>query len=289
MNYYRTGSATDVLNTLKAYGDTLQDPPTRKQHWVLLERLISRETEMKSVWDNIARQKLSWQQCFTLLEQIFFAGAYGTEKRHECLRADYRMLTDLNGKITAEAAKLAEMLTLREEILERNSFSMDLTMHIVDMIDEASVTNGHYRSFLREPLGDLRSRYDSKYWPSLQQLLQVAAREMPEAEFMYQSEQAIVDGRGGTVPDYLRELFDCIEVARHDHWGLPAGFTLTDASLATLATVSLDLKDVVTADRVKTLRHRLNKEGFPGAWATPRRASPQLSAVGGKKSNRDIR
>lgn len=77
------------------------------------------------------------------------------------------------------------------------------------------------------------------------------------------------------MPDYIRELFDCIETARTSHWKLPAGFTLSDASLAMLVTVSLDT-DGISSDRVKMLRHRLHKEGFPGAWATPRKTSSSV-------------
>lgn len=273
MKYFRTGTAADVLNTLKAYRDDLREPPLRQLHWPLLDRLISRETEMTSVWENIARQGLTWQQCHTLLEQIFFAGAYGTQERNTRLKDDHRRLVDLNVSIATKAAELATMLTEREDILNRNAFSVERTTHIADLIDAASEQNGHYCSFLREPLDGLRDQYDSKYWPSLQQLLQVAALETPEAEFLHRSEKAIAAGRGEAVPDFLRKLFDCIETARNSHWRLPAGFTLSDASLATLATVSLDLDEVVTADRVKTLRHRLNKDGYPGAWATPKKAS----------------
>ena len=288
MNYHRTNTSAEVLDTLKAFRDDLHKQMLRKPHWPLLDRLILRELEMTPVWENIARYELSWQQCHTLLEQIFFAGAYGTEERHKRLRDDHARLTELNIGIMNEAAKLAAMLTEQQEILERNAFLLERTTHIVDLIDVASESNGYYCSFLREPLDSLHSRYDGKYWPSLPQILQVAARETTEAEFMYQSEQAIVDGRGGAVPDYLRELFECIETARTSHWGLSAGFTLSDASLAALVTVSLDTDDIGT-ERVKMLRHRMHKKGLTGAWATPRKASPQESAAGGKESNSDIR
>ncbi|MEN4541293.1 hypothetical protein ABEG79_22705 [Pantoea agglomerans] len=274
MSYKRTDQAIDVLNTLKQYRFDLQESQQRKPYWPLLDRLISRETELTPVWTNIARQKLSWQQCYTLIEQIFFAGAYGTKERHKKLKADYSRLVDLNINITSEAEKLADLLTEQEEILNRNAFLLERTTHIVDMIETASAMNGHYCSFLREPLGALSCRYDGKYWPSLPQILHVVAREASNVEFKYQSEQAIVDGRGGAVPDYLRELFECLEVARTSHWGLPKGFTLTDTSLALLVTVSLDVDDI-SSDRIKTLRHRLNKEGYPGAWATSRKSSSQ--------------
>lgn len=270
MDHYCINTAADVLNTLKGYRDELRNQSLRKPHWPLLERLISRKAEMGHVWENIARQGLSCQQCQTLLEQVFFAGAYGTDEQNTRLKSDYRRLVELNVNIASKAEELAAMLTEREDIHNRNAFSLEHTTHLVDLIDAASEQNGHYRSFLQEPLDGLRSRFNCKYWPSLQQLLQVAAHETPDAEFLYRSEEAIVGGRGQAVPDYIRKLFEHIENARNSHWGLPDGFTLSDDSLATLATVSLDRGDV-SADRVKTLRHRLNREGYPGAWATKKK------------------
>jgi hypothetical protein len=288
MKYMRTRTAGEVLDTLKAYRDDLHEHNLRMPHWPLLDRLISREMEMMPVWENIAQQRLSWQQCHTLLEQIFFAGAYGTKERNTRLKADYSRLTDLSEKIAAQAAALSALLTEQDQILNRNAFSLERTTHIVDLIEAASEQNGHYRSYLHEPLDALRCQYDGKYWPSLEQILNVAALEIPEAAFLHRSEEAIVDGRGEAVPDYLRKLFDHIETARNSHWGLPSGFTLTDTSLAILVTVSLDT-DNISNDRVKRLRHRLYKEGFPGAWATPRRVSPPRPAADGEESKHNIR
>lgn len=42
----------------------------------VLERLISRDTEMSPVWLDIARQALTGEQCWNLLAQIFLAGVY---------------------------------------------------------------------------------------------------------------------------------------------------------------------------------------------------------------------
>lgn len=223
MKYMYTRTAGEVLDTLKAYRDDLHEHNLRKQHWPLLDRLISREMEMMPVWKNIAQQRLSWQQCHTLLEQIFFAGAYGTKERNTRLKADYSRLTDLSEKIAAQAAALSALLTEQDQILNRNAFSLERTTHIVDLIEAASEQNGHYRSYLHEPLDALRCQYDGKYWPSLEQILNVAALEIPEAAFLHRSEEAIVDGRGEAVPDYLRKLFDHIETARNSHWGLPSG------------------------------------------------------------------
>ncbi len=58
MNYHHTQTVTDVLDTLKAYRDDLHNSELRQPHWPLLERLIAHETQMRPVWENIARQGL---------------------------------------------------------------------------------------------------------------------------------------------------------------------------------------------------------------------------------------
>lgn len=275
MKYTTIRIGADVLDTLKAYRDDLHEKLLRQPHWPLLDRLISRKTEMTPVWNDIARQGLTPEQCWTLLEQLFFTGAYGTEQEHTRLKADHTRLSRLNADIPGRAAEFAAMLEERETILNRNSFYPEHTTDIVALIDAAAGRNGHYRSFLQKPLAALRCQYDGKYWPSLQQLLEVMARETPEAEFMDYSDEAIIHARGAAVPDFLRRLFSRLHEVRAMEGGwntahvlLPAGLRLTDASLATLATVSLDLDEPVSVDNVKVLRNRLNKEGFPGAWAT---------------------
>ncbi|UXY13538.1 hypothetical protein N7922_25215 (plasmid) [Kosakonia sp. ML.JS2a] len=272
MNYTRTATPADVLETLKNYFRELQSPPLRKPAWPMIERLIARETEMSAVWKEIARYGLSWQQCHTLLEQIVFAGQSGTDEAVLRLKDNYRQLVNLNHDIVEMAKQLAVKLDAREYILNHNSFTLDNTVHIVELIDKAAAENGHYRSRVREPLLSLGT-YEQKYWPSLQAILRTLAREPVKVGFMEESDRTLVSGRGELVPDYLRELFRRIEIARTCHWGLPKGFRLTDACLAALATVSLDLPEPASVAAVKMHRTRLSREGFPGAWPV-RKKSP---------------
>jgi len=73
----------------------------------------------------------------------------------------------------------------------------------------------------------------------------------------------------------MQVLFEGIETARSSYWKLPARFTLTNASVAILIlSVSLDT-DKISNERVKMIHTRLHKKEFLGAWATPRRTSPQ--------------
>lgn len=265
MSYNRTATPADVLETLKNLYTGLQSPPLQKTSWPLIARMIARETEMRSVWKEIARYGLSWQQCHTLLEQMIFAGRSGTDTAVRQLKNDYRQLASLNSDIVQLAEQLAATLDAREHILNHNSFTLDHTVHIVELIDKAAAGNGHYRSRVREPLLSL-GNYELKYWPSLQAILRTLARKSVETGFIKESDRALVCIRGEFVPNYLRKLFSCIETARTCHWGLPEGFRLSDAGLATLATVSLDLPEPASIAAVKMHRTRLSRSGFRGAW-----------------------
>lgn len=193
------------------------------------------------------------------------------------LKADYSSLENLNSAIGQLAKQLAAKLDAREHILNHNSFTLENTVHIVDLIDKAAAGNGHYRSRVREPLQSLGT-YELKYWPSVQAILRILAEEPRKIGFIHESDRAIVCGRGELVPDYLRELFSHIEIARTCLWGLPEGFRLTDASLANLATVSLDLKEPASIAAVKMHRTRLSKKSFSGAWPVRKKKTAALKA-----------
>lgn len=127
----------------------------------------------------------------------------------------------------------------------------------------------------------MMGRNGDKYCPSLQQILDVVAHESPVAAFRERSDEAVVLARGAAVSDFLRRLFSNlldVRVMKDDwrsaHIFLPTDLRLSDASLTTLATVSLELDEPVSVDRIKVRRNALYKKGFPGAWATSRDISP---------------
>jgi hypothetical protein len=147
MKFIPARTAADVLEIMKSYRDDLREKTLYEPSWSVLERLISRDTEMNPVWHDIARHALTGEQCWNLLAQIFLAGVYGTAEHHRRLKADHSRLAFLNEGIATKAAELGRMLTEREDILNRNAFYIEHTAHIVDLIDAASGQNGHYSSF----------------------------------------------------------------------------------------------------------------------------------------------
>ncbi|MFJ5375232.1 hypothetical protein ACIPTP_22155 [Pectobacterium versatile] len=266
-------TAAEIINLLNTYRDELKASETWMSTWPVLDRFLAREAEMRPVWENIARQTLSGEQCRELLFQLSGAGAFGAPKHASKMKSDVKELRQLNDDIQQYADTLARMLAAREEILDRNSFCVERMTHIVELMDAAGEGNGHYTGWLREPLDALCGQFDGKYWPTLQEILAEVGRARSQIVFASANDEAIANGRGKTVPDYLRELFNCIENIRESRLGLPDDFKLTDSSLASLATVSLDLPDVVTAEQIKTRRTQFYKTGLRGAWASPSRVT----------------
>jgi len=85
-------------------------------------------------------------------------------------------------------------------------------------------------------------------------------------EHLCNDELKSLDERNVKLLDYLRNLFDGLEAARHGHWGLPAGFILADACLSALASVSLDDETPFFPEAVSYLREQLYEAGYPGVW-----------------------
>lgn len=166
----------------------------------------------------------------------------------------------LNQDIITKAAELAKIMTERELIMNRNAFTLDRTSHIVELMAMADDNEGLYRAYLNETLNNLTYRFEGKYWPALPGILHV------DIGFSSESDREIILGRGKAQPNYLRELLGGIENVRLGCWGLPEGFTLTYNSLATLATVTLEHIDVISADAVKVRRNEFSKKGTRGAW-----------------------
>jgi len=266
MSYIQTTTAKDVIDTLTQYFTDLKSAPCWMSVWPLVERLLSRKHEMLPVWENIASQALTWNQCYSLLEQIVLAGRFSRPEVISQMKKEHQQLNELNQSIRRVALELAEMMSSRETILNRNSFTLDRTTHIVDLMEKADDNDGLYRAFLHETLDSMTCQYDGKYWPKLSGILQVIGHEVAEIGYTSKSDQAIIQGRGRAVPDYLRELFSSIENVRQGTWKLPEGFTLTDSSLAILATVTLDHSEVISVDAVKVRRNEFSKKKVYGAW-----------------------
>ncbi|MCW1877219.1 hypothetical protein OMR58_22480 [Erwinia sp. INIA-01] len=273
MAYIRTETADDVIDTVKDLRNQLHTGKVWMSAWPVLDRFLERTHEMRPVWENIARQRLSEAQCHCLVEQLAYAGKYASDEERKRLKDDHKRLIQLNEDIREHAKLMALKMRERDALLNRNDFIADTAYHIIDLTNQAAESNSRYRSYIRDPLVVLRNRYELKYWPSISDVIDVVAREQPEIVFLSEADREVVRSRGATVPDYLRIIFNHIQNVREDICRLPTGFTLSDDSLAILATVTLDLPEAVSTESVKERRNQFSKAGVRGAW--PHRADAE--------------
>ena len=92
-------------------------------------------------------------------------------------RSERDALEEVNAMIEKQARALAALLEQRTELHNTSGFSSGTLYHIRDVIEQANEGNGHYRTFLREPLLNMCGRYDLKYWPDLSHCLVANAND----------------------------------------------------------------------------------------------------------------
>ncbi|TDB42620.1 hypothetical protein [Photorhabdus khanii] len=101
-----SASALDLLKEkLHEWRDS--SSPAWHSAWPVFERLIERHDEMTSVYRELAALNITGPRLWVLLEQLVFAGSFGTEEQHTGLRADYQELTVLNEDISVISSQLA--------------------------------------------------------------------------------------------------------------------------------------------------------------------------------------
>lgn len=136
--------------------------------------------------------------------------------------------------------------------------------HVCGVIEAASRTNHLFRSYVQKRLAALRSQFDLKYWPSLTDFLEVIATDAGSA-VMEATDPLTAASTSAVRPskaDFFKALFAAIEAHSMKNYGqLPAGFRLTDRSLASLANCALNLDpdDLIDDAYVKRLRQRERK------------------------------
>ncbi|WP_188024599.1 hypothetical protein [Citrobacter braakii] len=236
--------------------------------WPVFNRLIERHDEMAVVYREIASSTLSRQQFWVLLEQIIYAGSFGTDARFAKLRADHQELTALNDDISAMSIQLAEMLERRAELCENGHFGCERMRKLTEFIDDAGEGNGHYLSFLKPELQRLNS-FDLRYWPDIAGIIRSLGMEEVEVTFRDEAAEAIINASRPSLTDFFRELFDNISMQKTgDYYGLPRNYKLSDAALATICNITRDLPpdDLIDTAYVKGTRHRLKAQGFSAVW-----------------------
>lgn len=226
----------------------------------VISRVLDRRIELHAVYSELT-EKLhpsSVKRFLTVTVEVlaiwspqFLDRARAARQRHE----------ELRNEIYNSATQLAELLRERTNLGETSGFSTDGLFHVVDVMDRASQTNGHYTGWVQEKLQILEGQFDLKYWPSIPEMLDVIAEDALATSV--QPTDSITEAATSSPKRSRADAFRALRTAianAHDAapGSIPRQFRLSDESYASLLNVILDLNESNCVDGayVKRLRQR---------------------------------
>ena len=249
----------DLLRRLRSYNEERSIDSLDNE---IIGRILDRTTELAHVYNELY-EKLSEKgrdRFFDLLVDI--AAGWNLEYLNQADKAKKRHC-ELREEISRLGLQLAELLRERDKLNDFSGFAANTTYHFVDLFDQACTEsyNSHYQSRLQPALQALREQYSLKYWPRIDSVIDQIALDAFASE-VYATDAVTAAGTESSKrskANFVRAL-NCAydeELA----WGpklLPIEFRLSDAALAALVNVCLDLSEneMVCAQYIKRLRQR---------------------------------
>jgi hypothetical protein len=226
----------------------------------LLDRVDEVSEACEDAWTKVRHDPRAF---WTFIDGLLGAAMlWNPEKMAEARRKRDR-LDDVNERIAGTASELSALLRERTHIHNNSDFSAETHYHVLQVIDEAGRGNGHFESFSRKELRELRGKYDLKYWPSLEDFVSVLAADASNAVAVAHNTltAAGTASSRGSNRDFFRAWFTHIQ-EHSDGQHLPSEFKLTDASYASFANVVLDLSvgKLVGSEYVKRVRQAFRGE-----------------------------
>lgn len=261
MNLIRNASPLELCeeftrNELK----DLQDKQIWMSWWPVMERMLNRPHELEPVYAEICNAfgySLEFNIPFRLtMEAIWYSGKAFSPDTVVHKKAVHAELVKLHEEIPELSRKLAEAIQRQKELAEPEDFGLGEYFSFVDLISTANKNNGHYNGYLKPELESLEGQFDGKYWPDLARFIDVVGQiEANRPEPLSASlPEAVIQGRASRFKNYVLSLDDDIK----NCFQIPDSFQLSNASMATIANVVLDLPadELITPDTVRLIRHR---------------------------------
>lgn len=229
----------------------------------LIGRLLTRTNELKKVYSEFY-SKLNASQLGSLLDCLLCASVYWNPDANKKARDSKQRLIELNQDIAKKAFELSILLKKRSEISNSSGFYSNNHYHICDVMEQAAISNHLFTCHVKEPVAIIREQFELKYWPDLEDIIGEIGKDAENATVTPSNTltDAATSNKRESLTDYFKVMFSSFDDRSTRLGGhLPERFTLTDATLATIANVFLDLTpdDLVDAVYVKGLRQRLRK------------------------------
>jgi len=220
--------------------------------------LLGRSLELQGAFAELfdAMEPMQWQ---AYMDVVLFTAAFWNPRETKKMRDARKRLEEINTLVKVQALQLEQLLGERTELCNEHSFFSGTAYHVNDLIERASSNNGLYASFLKPELAKLRSQYDLKYWPNIEEIVGEIGRDAADAkvEAALEITKEAISSRIASRRDFIRAFFTAIDEQKGSTFrDIPKSFNLTDESLAAIICCALDLadNDLIDAAYVKRMR-----------------------------------
>lgn len=228
----------------------------------IIENMLSRSVELKEAYEEIFEKLYSHDFALErFLELVLSTAAFWSPKEISESRANQKRLIEINQQIADRASDLAHLLEERSDLHDKSSFGSDTHYDICRVIEAAAAQNFGYNSWVREPLAELSSRFDLKYWPSLSEFMDELALDAERADIAATNPITAVatEAVRPSLADFFKALFVAIEKnSKREYGRLPNNPKFSDNTFASLVNCALNLDpdNMVDAQYVKRFRQR---------------------------------
>lgn len=198
--------------------------------------------------------------CF--FDRLLYVAAFRNPKKANNARDARNKLIQINEQISTLSYQLASLIDQKSDIENYSGFTDNMSIDIVEFMDEASENNGHYQLFVKKDLLALRDDFDAKYWPTFSDILNVLGEKTDFTKIHPADKHTEISTRSSrpSKADFFDVLISHIEETKNDIWSkLPSNFHIKDKSMASFGNVVLKLNpdDLVDSQYIKSRRHRL--------------------------------
>ena len=205
---------------------------------VIIDRLLADSLNLLPVYAELRRRLPDPAHWARVLEIVIEVAYFYSPEASANVRDSLRKAQEMNGEIGLLARQLAELMRRRRELCDAESIHGSELYSLPQVVGLAGEENGRYRSYLKSPLEALAGRFDGKYWPALEDLVDIIAEDAIAADvhFHDQVTQAALGSPKRSKLDYLRGFWAALEESTGCSYAgcLPRGFRLTDSMTAAL-------------------------------------------------------
>ncbi|KRW58408.1 hypothetical protein AO724_04710 [Aeromonas allosaccharophila] len=223
-------------------------------------RVLLRQSQtMAPVYEELCELLTLERYVASFLDALISTFTFWDESDMRKAREDRSRLIHVNEDISDLASRLTDLLREREEICNRAGFGCERETGLAALLDRAGEHNPLYTMYPQDEFLSLARKYEYKYWPSIEDLLEELACDAEQSEvYAHDAEtEAGTSSRKPSQYDVLRAF-----QAKLDDYALggslPSNLRLSDSAMATILNciTELDADSLITAEYIKSFRQK---------------------------------